>query len=446
MERVTHALMNVLDLTDTPLDRRTLRRSVPRARFDSASAAEAVIPIVDDVETRGRAAVLEYTQKFDSVLPERLRVPAEELTAACENLDAGLRAALEETIRRCREVAENDRRSSATTTFSGGGSVTSRWLPVERVGLYVPGGLAVYPSTVIMNAVPAQAAGVDSIAIVSPPQANGLPHPTVLAAAALLGIDEVWAMGGAQSVAALAYGFDDGEALEPVDLITGPGNAFVAAAKARVRSVVGIDTIAGPTEIIILADDTADPALVAADLISQAEHDPMAASVLVTESQDLIEAVQRELAAQAAAATHSERIRTALTGEQSAILKVASRQAGLAVVNAYAGEHVEVLVSDPHAAAEQITNAGAVFIGPFSPVALGDYCAGSNHVLPTSGTAAYASALGVQSFLKGSQVIDYPAAALAEVADHIETLAAAEDLPAHGEAVRLRRGRLGMES
>lgn len=445
MERVTHALMNAVDLTDTPLDRRTLRRSVPRARHDSASAAKAVAPIVDAVESRGRAAVLEYTQRFDAVSPERLRVPADVIRAAVENLDPQLRAALEETIRRCREVAANDRRSAATTTFTGGGTVTSRWLPVERVGLYVPGGLAVYPSTVIMNAVPAQAAGVASIAIVSPPQDTGLPHPTVLAAAALLGIDEVWAMGGAQSVAALAYGFDDGEELEPVDLITGPGNAYVAAAKAQVRSVVGIDTIAGPTEIIILADDTAAADLIAADLISQAEHDPMAAAVLVTDSQDLIDAVQQELSAQTAAAVHSERIRTALAGEQSAILKVADRSAGIAVVNAYAGEHVEVLVADPHAAAAQIISAGAVFIGAFSPVALGDYCAGSNHVLPTSGTAAHASALGVQSFLKGSQVIDYPAPALAAVADHIETLAAVEDLPAHGAAVRLRRGRQDTE-
>ena len=436
-------LINRLDLRDSPLDRRTLRGAVPRAQVDLSDAVTAVGPLISAVRKRGRAAVLEYTARFDHVEPESLRVPSEELARAAEELDPQVRAALEETIRRTRTVARGDVRTPVTTAFPGGGSVTSRWLPVDRVGLYVPGGIAVYPSTVVMNVVPAQEAGVASLAIASPPQANGLPHPTVMAAAAMLGVEEVWAMGGAQAVAAFAYGFSDGEELEPVDLVTGPGNAFVAAAKASVRSVVGIDSVAGPTEIIILADDTADPSYVAADLISQAEHDPQAASVLVTASPQLADAVEAELAAQAPSARHAERIAEALAGPQSGIVLVDDLDAGIAVLNAYAGEHVQLMIADPHAAAARVTNGGAVFLGSHAPVALGDYCAGSNHVLPTMGNAAHASALGVQSFLRGSQVIDYPEAALAAVADHIVTLAVEEDLPAHGTAVSLRSAGAG---
>ncbi|MDN6372514.1 MAG: histidinol dehydrogenase, partial [Brevibacterium aurantiacum] len=332
----------------------------------------------------------------------------------------------------------DQRPTDVRTQLASGAHVTTRHLPIERVGLYVPGGLAVYPSTVVMNVVPAQAAGSASLAIASPPQSNGLPHPTVLATAHILGVDEVWAMGGAQAIGALAYGLDDEEQLDPVDLITGPGNAYVAAAKSLMRSQVGIDAVAGPTEIIILADANADPAFVAADLISQAEHDELAASVLVTDSTELSERVQVELLTQVPAAAHEARINTALSGQQSAIVLVDDIDAGIDVVNGYAGEHVEVHTAEADTVAARITNGGAVFVGDWSPVSLGDYCAGSNHVLPTMGTAAHGSGLGVHSFIKVSQVIDYDRSALAEVADHIEVLADSEQLPAHGRAVSIR--------
>lgn len=431
-------MIREIDLRGAELGRRALRARLPRAASVRTDAEAAVAPLLDDIAARGRRAVLDAGERFDGVRPDALRVPAEAARTALAALDPAVRAALEETIARARAVAAADRRESVVTEFAQGGSVTTRWLPVERVGLYVPGGLAVYPSTVVMNAVPAQEAGVGSIALASPPRADGLPHPTVLATAELLGIDEVWAIGGAQAIGAFAYGFSDGEELDPVDLITGPGNAFVAAAKSIVRTQVGIDAVAGPTEIIVLADDTADPEYVAADLISQAEHDPNAAAVLVTASADLAERVREALARQVPQQRHAERIAAALSGAQSALILVDDLDAGIAVLNAYAGEHVELQVERPEAVVDRIVNGGSVFVGPHSPVALGDYCSGSNHVLPTMGTAAFASALGVQSFLRGSQVIAYSQEALAAVADHIVALAEAEDLPAHGGAVALR--------
>jgi histidinol dehydrogenase len=323
-----------------------------------------------------------------------------------------------------------------------GATVTERWVPVERVGLYVPGGNAVYPSSVVMNVVPAQTAGVDSLVIASPPQKDhgGLPHPTILAAAALLGVDEVWAVGGAQGVALLAYGGTDttGEELAPVDMITGPGNIYVTAAKRICRSQVGIDAEAGPTEIAILADHSADPVHIAADLISQAEHDEMAASVLVTISEKLADATDAEVAAQVATTLHRERVTTALNGKQSAIVLVDDLEAGVRVVNAYAAEHLEIQTDDASEVAGRIRSAGAIFVGPWSPVSLGDYCAGSNHVLPTAGCARHSSGLSVQTFLRGIHVVDYTEAALKDVAGNVITLAKAENLPAHGEAVRRR--------
>jgi histidinol dehydrogenase len=320
-----------------------------------------------------------------------------------------------------------------------GGTVTQTWLPVERVGLYVPGGLAVYPSSVVMNVVPAQVAGVDSIAICSPAQKEfgGRPHPSILAACALLGVDEVYAVGGAQAIALMAYG-DVELAIEPVDVITGPGNVYVAAAKRLVRGVVGIDAEAGPTEIAVLADGGADPVHVAADLISQAEHDTLAASVLVTDSEALAAAVDLELERQVALTKHVERVREALSGEQSATVIVADLEQGLAVVNAYAAEHLEIITADARRLAERVRNAGCVFVGTYSPVSLGDYCAGSNHVLPTGCTARHSSGLTVQAFLKGMQLVEYDEAALTEVAPHILALSSAEDLPAHGAAVSVR--------
>ncbi|GAA2106538.1 histidinol dehydrogenase [Brevibacterium salitolerans] len=437
----TLASTHLVDLRGSALDKRTLRTRLPRADAGSGAPLEAVRPLLADIRARGRAAVAEAAARFDGSAPERFRVAAEELAAAAEALDPGVRAALEETIRRVRTVARADLPGAVRTELADGAVVTTRHLPAERVGLYVPGGRAVYPSSVVMNAVPAQVAGVGSVAIASPPQPDtGLPHATVLAAAHLLGVDEVWGIGGAQAIGAFAYGFDGpaGDGLEPVDIITGPGNAYVAAAKALVREHVGIDAVAGPTEIIVLADDTADPAFVAADLISQAEHDPLAAAVLVTDSEPLAAAVDAELGAQGARARHAERIAESLSGAQSGIVLVDSQEAGIAVVNAYAGEHVELHVADAAAVAGRIVNGGAVFIGPHSPVALGDYMAGSNHVLPTLGTAAFGDCLGVSSFLRVSQVIDYSAAALREVGERIIALAEAEDLPAHGEAVRIR--------
>lgn len=430
--------VNILDYRGETLNKRFLAQALPRAAETHADIERRVAELLETVAEGGAAAVLDYTERFDGVRPETLRVPAASLATAAAELDPKVKSALVESIDRARKVAADQRPADVRTQLASGAFVTTRHLPVERVGLYVPGGLAVYPSTVIMNVVPAQTAGADSLAIASPPQADGLPHPTVLATAHILGVDEVWAMGGAQAIGALAYGFDDGEGLEPVDLITGPGNAYVAAAKSLVRSRVGIDAVAGPTEIIILADASANPRFVAADLISQAEHDELAASVLVTDSADLAEAVVAELKVQVPAAMHSERISTALSGRQSAIVLVDDLDAGITVVNGYAGEHVEVHTADAAAVAERITSGGAVFLGDFAPVSLGDYCAGSNHVLPTMGTAAHGSGLGVHSFIKASQVIDYDRQALSEVAEHIDVLAASEQLPAHGRAVDIR--------
>jgi len=371
------------------------------------------------------------------VRPEHLRVPAEALTAALDGLDPAVRAALEEAIRRVRTVHAAQRPVDLTVDLGPGARVRQRWVPVERVGLYAPGGLAVYPSSVVMNVVAAQEAGVRSLAVASPPQRHegGLPNATVLAACALLGVDEVYAVGGAQAVAMFAYG---AAGSEPVDVITGPGNLYVAAAKRLVRGMVGIDAEAGPTEIAVLADGGADPVHVAADLISQAEHDPLAAAVLVTDSVELAGAVEAKLEDRVDATAHAERVRTALAGRQSAIVLVDDVEHGLEVVDAYGAEHLEIQTADASAVADRVRNAGAIFVGPYSPVSLGDYIAGSNHVLPTGGCAHFASGLGVHSFVKAVQVIEYDSDALRDVGDRIVALADAEDLPAHGEAVRAR--------
>ncbi|MFG2140628.1 histidinol dehydrogenase [Streptomyces sp. NPDC048650] len=415
-----------------------LRDLLPRAEFDVEAALEKVRPICEDVRHRGTAALIEYARRFDGVDIERVRVPAEELHKALDELDPAVRAALEESIRRARIVHREQRRSDHTTKVVPGGTVTERWVPVERVGLYVPGGRSVYPSSVVMNVVPAQEAGVASLAVTSPPQADfdGLPHPTILATCALLGVDEVYAAGGAQAIAMFAYGTEE---CPPANLVTGPGNIYVAAAKRLLKGRIGIDSEAGPTEIAILADDTADAVHVAADLISQAEHDPMAAAVLVTDSVELAEKTEKELEPQIAATKHIEdRIVPALSGRQSAIVLVDGLDEGLKVVDAYGAEHLEIQTADAAAVAARVRNAGAVFVGAYAPVSLGDYCAGSNHVLPTGGCACHSSGLSVQSFLRGIHVVDYTRDALAEVAHHVVTLAEAEDLPAHGAALKAR--------
>lgn len=435
-----------IDLRNRTLSAKELRGVLPRGGVDVDSVVPTVRPIVEAVAEGGAEVALDYGASFDGIRPPAVRVPAAGLEQALDRLDPEVRAALEVAIERARAVHADQRRTDTTTTLGPGATVTERWVPVERVGLYVPGGNAVYPSSVVMNVVPAQTAGVDSLVIASPPQASnpepfrGLPHPTILAAARLLGVDEVWAVGGAQAVALMAYGGTDtdGAELVPVDMITGPGNIYVTAAKRICRSLVGIDAEAGPTEIAILADDTASPAHVAADLISQAEHDEMAASVLVTPSEQLADATDRELLDQLRTTVHCERVTTALRGRQSAIVLVDDLDAGVRVVNAYAPEHLEIHTADARRVADRIRSAGAIFVGPYAPVSLGDYCAGSNHVLPTAGSARHSSGLSVQTFLRGIHVVDYDEAALKDVSGHVITLAEAEHLPSHGEAVRRR--------
>jgi len=439
---MTSFAMSRIDLRGRAMSAAQLRSALPRGGVDVDAVVPTVRPIVDDVAARGAIAALEYGEKFDRVRPETVRVRAAELDDALRRLAPDVRVALEVAIERTRAVHAEQCRTDTTTVLAAGASVTERWVPVDRVGLYVPGGTAVYPSSVVMNVVPAQAAGVESLVVASPPQQEfgGAPHPTILAAARLLGVEEVWAVGGAQAVALLAHGGTDtdGSELAPVDMITGPGNIYVTAAKRICRSEVGIDSEAGPTEIAILADHTADPVHVAADLISQAEHDVMAASVLVTDSVALAEAVDAELAVQLPITVHRGRVTEALSGSQSGIVLVDDIETGVRVVNAYAAEHLEIQTADATGVARQIRSAGAVFVGPWSPVSLGDYCAGSNHVLPTAGCARHSSGLSVQTFLRGIHIVDYTEAALKDVAGHVITLANAEDLPAHGEAVRRR--------
>ena len=433
-----------VDLRGRSLTLAGLRAAVPRAQGRTVADAEArVLDIIGAVRLRGFAALAELAQRFDGVAQQHPLVPQEALASALDQLDPTVRRALEESISRARKFADGQRPRNVDVELGDGAVVSQNWVPVGRVGLYVPGGLAVYPSSVIMNVVPALAAGVESIALASPPQKEfgGLPHPTILAAAALLGISEVYAIGGAQAIAAFAYGVEAteaGPALEPVDVVTGPGNIFVATAKRLVKGVVGIDSEAGTTEIAILADATAQPALVAADLISQAEHDPQAASVLITDSEELAAAVRSELDRQAAGTKHGARVREALSGPQSGVVLVEDLDQGIAACDAYAAEHLEIMTSDAPAVAARIRNAGAIFVGDYSPVSLGDYCAGSNHVLPTSGTAAFSSGLNVTTFLRAIQVVNYSREALAEVSGHIVSLSRAEDLPAHGDAVTAR--------
>jgi histidinol dehydrogenase len=401
-------------------DYRTL---VPRADFDVEAALHVVRPICDAVRDRGVEAIAEYSERFDGVVQSDITVPREALRKALEELDPQVRAGLEESVRRLRITCEAELEHDTVTDLGPGARVTQRLIPVDRVGLYVPGGVAPLVSSVLMNVVPAQVAGV------------GLPHPTILAACELLGIDEVYAVGGAQAVAMFAYGAGP---CRRVDLVTGPGNIYTVSAKRLLKGVVGIDSEAGPTEIAILADDTANASYVAADLVSQAEHDPMAASVLVTDSLRLADEVDNELDKQVAATRHVERVRTALSGEQSGIVLVDDISQGLAVINAYAAEHTEIHTAEAAADAAKVRNAGAVFVGPWAPVSLGDYCAGSNHVLPTAGCACHSSGLSVRSFLRSVHVIEYSRDALTEVAGHVVTLAEAEDLPAHGAAVNVR--------
>ena len=431
-------MLRRVDFRGKRLTKGQYQRELPRASLDIASAMIAIEPILQRVRNGNESDLIALAQEFDGVAPASIKVDPHVINQALIDLDPEIRKALEVSAARIRTVHLSQVRSESSVTVVDGGVVREKWIPVDRVGLYVPGGRAVYPSSVLMNVIPAQIAQVASIAVASPPQADfgGLPHPTILAACALLGIDEVYAVGGAQSIALFAYGMDG--VAEKCDLVTGPGNIYVAAAKRALRGVIGIDSEAGPTEIAILADKSAVPADVAADLISQAEHDVIAAAVLVTDSIELIEAVERELDARVAITKHSDRITSALTGIQSAAVLVDNIAQGLDVVNAYAAEHLEIQTSNARTDAEAIRNAGAVFVGRFSPVSLGDYSAGSNHVLPTGGCACHSSGLSVQTFLRGVHYIEYSEEAFTDIASTVITLAKSEDLPAHGEAISAR--------
>jgi histidinol dehydrogenase len=397
-----------------------------------------VEPILARVKNGSENDLIALAKEFDGVAPLQIRVPREVLTKALKELDPQIRTALEISAERIRKVHNDQRRTESITKVVDGGTVTERWVPVDRVGLYVPGGRAVYPSSVMMNVIPAQIAQVASIAVASPPQSEfgGLPHPTILATCELLGVTEVYAVGGAQAIALFAYGMEN--VCEKCDLVTGPGNIYVAAAKRALRGLIGIDSEAGPTEIAIIADNTALAADVAADLISQAEHDVIAAAVLITDSQELIDEVQKQLVTRVARTKHSERITEALTGIQSACVLVDSTEHAIDVANAYAAEHLEIQTKNSEKDAQKIRNAGAVFIGRFSPVSLGDYSAGSNHVLPTGGCACHSSGLSVQTFLRGLHFIEYNEGAFTQILSTVITLANSEDLPAHGEAMSVR--------
>ena len=430
-------LIRRIDLTgNLDFSRGNIRNLLPRAEMDIEAALVVVKPLLERIKKEGEKAVVAITAEIDGVKISQLRVPAQIIQQALADLDPKIKEALVEAIKRIEKVHNDQKRSEKKTDVVPGGSVIERWIPVDRVGLYVPGGKAVYPSSVMMNVIPAKIAGVKSFAVASPPQKDfdGYPHPTILATCALLGVDEIYSVGGAQAIGMFAYG----AGCEAVDIVTGPGNIYVAAAKRALRGLIGIDSEAGPTEIAILADESANAENVAADLISQAEHDTIAAAVLVTTSTKLADEVEVALDSRVKKTKHSARISAALNGIQSAIVIVANLEDGLAVVNAYGAEHLEIQTLDAVNVAKSIRNAGAVFIGPYTPVSLGDYSAGSNHVLPTGGCACHSSGLSVQTFLRGIHFVEYNEQAFKDIAENVITLANSEDLPAHGEAMSAR--------
>lgn len=432
-------MMRTLDFRDARLTRSDIGAQLPRINNDIERALVSARDLIDDIVARGVDALRDQAEKFDGVSSYEIRVPREQINEAMDALDPHLRDAILESIRRVQLASVAGVPPEKSVDVAVGATVTQRWLPVERVGLYVPGGKAVYPSSVIMNVVAAQVAGVESIAIASPPQAEygGRVHPTILATAGLLGVHEVYAIGGAGAIGAFAYGVES-IGLESVRVVTGPGNVYVAAAKRLVRGVVGIDSEAGPTEILIIADESADPTLIAADLISQAEHDELASAILVTTSQDIATRVHEEIERQAATTHHRDRVVAALSGEQSAVVLVPDLGTAVTVSNLYAPEHLEVHTRNARGLVPQLVNAGAIFVGATSPVSLGDYLAGSNHVLPTAGQAVFSAGLGSYTFLRAQQVVEYSSDALHEVQQHIRVFADDENLPAHADAVDAR--------
>lgn len=431
--------LRLIDARGRALSSAQVNQLVPRASVDIQQAISQIEPLLAEVKASGESAIVDVTIARDGVDPRPLKVAKEELSRAVAELSPSLRRAIEEAIERVFKVSRANLPQDTTVKLAEGALVHQRWQPVDSVGLYVPGGKAVYPSSVIMNVVPAQVAGVQRLALASPAQKdfNGRPHPTVLATAALLGVEEVYCMGGPAAIAAFAYGIPQIN-FAPVSLVTGPGNIYVAAAKRALRGVIGIDSEAGTTEILVIADESANARLIAYDLVSQAEHDEAAASVLVTDSEPLAHAVINELADIVDATSHSERVRTALEGQQSAIVLVDSLESAIDFSNHYATEHLEIHTSDNKSVLARITNAGAIFLGDYSPVSLGDYMAGSSHVLPTGQQAKFGSGLGVHSFLRPQQVIDYNQQGLAQISSMVADFAEAEGLPAHGEAVTAR--------
>jgi histidinol dehydrogenase len=432
------SMIRRIDLRGRRLSKTEYQKLLPRGDFDVSKAMAAITPILDLFPGATEASLLDLCEKFDGVRPKSLKVEKSDIDQALKNLDPKVKSALLESIARVRKTSQDQMPVNKVTEPARQAKIELTWRVIERVGLYVPGGLAAYPSSVIMNVVPAQVAGVKSIALASPPQKEfaGLPHPVILAVCALLGVDEVYAIGGAQAVALFAYGIDN--QISPVDMVTGPGNIYVAAAKRSLRGVIGIDSEAGPTEILVIADKSAVAKEVAADLISQAEHDEAAAAILVTDSPDLLDAVEAELVKQVALTKHKQRITTALSSVQSALVLTSDIAQAVDVANAYAAEHLEIQTEDAGSVARDIINAGAIFLGRFTPVSLGDYSAGSNHVLPTGGCACHSSGLSVQTFLKGVNVINYSQSAFNEIAQDVITLANAENLPAHGSAISIR--------
>jgi len=431
--------IRVLDLRGQSLTAAQVRSLIPRASLDIAQAAEQIKPLIQSIAVDGLPAILEASLRFDGFNPEPLLVSKAEISAAVDSIDPALRKSIEESIARVTAVSLATMPTDADVHVAPGANVRQRWQPIESVGLYVPGGRAVYPSSVIMNVVPALVAGVNRLVVATPGQKDydGRPHPTVLATAGILGVENILNVGGPAAIAAFAFGIPQ-IGFSSVDMVTGPGNIFVAAAKRILRGTIGIDSEAGTTEILVIADSTANAKFIANDLVSQAEHDDAAASVLVTDSKELIDAVQTELAELIAKTHHSQRVQNALSGQQSALVLVDDLNKAIQLTNAYATEHLEIMTADNDLVLKQVINAGAIFMGSYSPVSLGDYMAGSNHVLPTGSTARFNAGLGVSTFLRAQQIISYDRAGLAEISDQIDVFAKAEGLPAHGDAVKSR--------
>lgn len=432
-------VLRTVDLRGQAITRSLVEETLPRAVIDIQNAQEQIRPLLERVRTEGVSAIQQASLEFDGFYPDPIWVSEVELENSLANLDSGLRASIEIAIERNHLVSSKTLPLGKSIEVSPGALVTERYVPVESVGVYVPGGKAVYPSSVVMGVVPAKVAGVSEIIIATPGQKEfgGRPHPTVLATARLLGVTKVLVIGGPSAIAAFAFGVPEIN-LNPVSLVIGPGNIFVAAAKRLVRGLVSIDSEAGTTEIMILGDQSSNPVLVAADLISQAEHDEAAAAILVSDSQRLISSVQQQIEKQLAVTENEARARAALSGIQSALVLVDSEKAAIDVANHYASEHLSIQTLNSRELAGKISNAGAVFIGDYTPVSLGDYLAGSNHVLPTGGAARIASGLSVHTFLRAQQVVEYSASALSELQKSVTVFAEAEGLPAHAAAVSRR--------